>query len=123
VTPLVLVAVGSMIGAPLRYLLDRAIQSQHERVFPFGTLVVNLSGSLALGIVLGLSASGGLSPAAVDAVGTGVIGAYTTFSTFSWETVRMLEEKSLLHATCNVAAAFGGGVAAAALGFWAMTIG
>jgi fluoride exporter len=122
-TPLVLVAVGSMIGAVLRYLLDREIQRRRERVFPLGTLVVNVSGSLALGLVVGVASSGGMSALQMDALGTGLIGAYTTFSTFTWETLRMLEEGSFVRAAANVVGGVGGGLAAVAIGFWVTTLG
>jgi CrcB protein len=120
---LLLVCLGSVIGAPLRYVIDRAIQSRHERVFPFGTLAVNLTGSLALGVVVGAAARGGLSDLAVDALGTGLIGSYTTFSTFSWETLRMIEEGSFGQASANIVVSVGAGLGAAALGFWLATLG
>jgi len=120
---LALVCIGSMVGAPLRYVIDREIQSRHERVFPFGTLVVNLTGALALGLVVGAAARGGLSALAVDALGVGLIGSYTTFSTFSWETLQMVEEGSLWHAGANLVVSVGGGLAAAAIGVWAATLG
>jgi CrcB protein len=123
VTALLLVAIGSVVGAPLRYALDREIQSRHERVFPFGTLVINLSGSFALGLLVGVSARGGASDLAVDALGTGLIGSYTTFSTFSWETLRMLEEGSMWQASANIAVSIAGGLAAAAVGFWIASAG
>ena len=120
---LLLVTLGSAVGAPLRYVLDREIQTRHERVFPFGTLAINVSGSLALGLLVGAAASGGVSQLAVDAIGIGVIGAYTTFSTFSWETLRMVEEGSFMQATANIVVSVGGGLAAAALGFGLATLG
>ena len=122
-TALLLVMLGSIAGAPLRYVVDREIQTRHERVFPFGTLAINMSGSLALGVLVGAAQSGGVSQLAVDAVGAGVIGSYTTFSTFSWETLRMIEEGSVWQATANVVVSVGGGLASAALGFWVATLG
>jgi CrcB protein len=123
VTALLLVMLGSVAGAPLRYVVDREIQTRHERVFPFGTLVINLSGSLALGLLVGAAAARGVSDLAVDAVGTGVIGSYTTFSTFSWETLQMIEEGSFWQAAANVLVSGGGGLAATALGFWLASLG
>ena len=120
---LLLVCLGSMVGAPLRYIVDREIQDRHERVFPFGTLVVNLTGAFALGLVVGAAARGGLSALAVDAVGTGLIGSYTTFSTFSWETLRMVEERSYWQAGANVLVSVSAGLGVAALGFWLVTLG
>jgi len=123
VTALLLVALGSAVGAPLRYVIDREIQMRHERVFPFGTLVVNVSGSFALGLLVSAAIRGGASDLAVDAIGTGLIGSYTTFSTFSWETLRMLEEGSTWQASVNVAASVGIGLGAAAVGFWLASLG
>jgi CrcB protein len=120
---LLLVCLGSVVGAPLRYVVDREVQSRHERVFPFGTLVVNLSGALALGAVVGAAARGGLSPLAVDALGAGLLGSYTTFSTFTWETLQMIDEGSAWHACANVAASVLGGLGAAVLGVWLTTLG
>jgi CrcB protein len=117
VTALLLVALGSAFGAPLRYVVDREIQTRHERVFPLGTLVVNVSGSFALGLLMGAADRGGASRLAVDALGAGVLGSYTTFSTFSWETLRMLEEGSAWQAAVNVVASVAAGLGAAAAGF------
>jgi CrcB protein len=122
VTALLLVMLGSAVGAPLRYVVDREIQTRHERVFPLGTLVVNVSGSFALGLLVGAAHAGGASDLAVKAVGTGAIGAFTTFSTFSWETLQMLEEGSVWQATANVAVSVSAGLAAAAAGFWLPTL-
>ena len=122
-TALLLVTLGSVVGAPLRYVVDREIQTRHERVFPLGTLAINLSGSLALGLLVGAADRGGVSQLAVDAVGTGVIGSYTTFSTFTWETLQMIDEGSVWQASANVVLSVGGGLAAAAVGFWIATLG
>jgi CrcB protein len=123
VTALLLVTLGSVVGAPLRYVVDREIQMRQERVFPLGTLAVNVSGSLALGVLVGAAGRGGVSQLAVDALGTGVIGSYTTFSTFSWETLQMIDEGSVWQASANVVVSVGGGLAAAAIGFWLATLG
>jgi CrcB protein len=123
VTALLLVMLGSAVGAPLRYIVDREVQTRHERVFPFGTLLVNLTGSFALGFLVGAANRGAVSDAVVDAVGTGLIGSYTTFSTFSWETLRMVEEGSVWQASANVVASVAGGLAAAALGYWLAAVG
>lgn len=109
------VALGSAVGAPLRYLVDRGIQGRTDRVFPFGTLVINVSGALLLGA---LTAAGDSLPAlAVTALGIGLLGAFTTFSTLVWETLRMLEEGSVWEAAVNVTASIGLGLLAAAAGY------
>jgi fluoride exporter len=107
-TPL-LVAAGAMIGAPLRYVVDRAIQARHDSLFPWGTFAVNVAGSFLLGVLIG----GGLGPRTVALLGTGFAGALTTYSTFGYETLRLVEEKAFGYATLNVAASLLAGLGAA----------
>ena len=109
---LLLVALGAAIGAPLRYLTDRLVQSRHESVFPWGTLLVNVVGSLILGFVVGLPASG----AVLAVAGTGFCGALTTYSTFGYETLRLTQEGARLKAFANIAGSLTAGLAAAYLG-------
>jgi CrcB protein len=113
---LLLVITGAAVGAPLRYLGDRAIQSRHDTVFPWGTLAVNVLGSLILGIIAGAVTAGGASPQVQLAVGTGFCGALTTYSTFSYETLRLLEDDARFFAVANVVASIVAGVGAAFLG-------
>jgi fluoride exporter len=113
---LLLVMAAAAVGAPLRYLVDQAVQHRREGAFPLGTLTINITGSLLLGLLTGLARHHGLSPTAVTVLGTGLLGAYTTFSTFSYETVRLIEDGALLEATLNVATSLGVGLAAAAAG-------
>jgi len=107
---------GAAIGAPLRYLGDRAVQARHDTVFPWGSFAVNVVGSLILGIITGAVTSGGASSAVQLAVGTGFCGALTTYSTFSYETLRLLEDDARLFAAANVAASILAGLCAAFLG-------
>jgi len=113
---LLLVMTGAAIGAPLRYLSDRAIQSRHDTVFPWGTFSVNVTGSLLLGIITGAVTAGGASPQVQLALGTGLCGALTTYSTFSYETLRLLEGDARLLAAANVIASVVAGLGAAFLG-------
>jgi CrcB protein len=113
---LLLVIAGAAVGAPLRYLSDRAIQSRHDTVFPWGTLTVNVLGSLILGIITGAVAAGHASPQVQLALGTGLCGALTTYSTFSYETLRLLEDDARLFAAANVVASIAAGLGAAFLG-------
>ena len=108
---LLLVITGAAIGAPLRYLGDRAVQSRHDTVFPWGTFSVNVIGSLILGVT-----TGGASPQVQLAVGTGFCGALTTYSTFSYETLRLLEGDARLLTAANVIASIVAGLGAAFLG-------
>jgi CrcB protein len=115
-----LVFLGGTIGAPARYLLDRAVQRRHESVFPWGTLTVNLTGCLVLGLLTGAAQS--LPRDLVVFAGTGICGAFTTFSTFTFETTRLLEEGSLLEAGLNALVSLLLGFLAAAAGY-ALTAG
>jgi CrcB protein len=113
---LLLVIAGAAIGAPLRYLSDRAIQSRHDTVFPWGTFTVNVLGSLVLGVVAGAVTAGGASAQVQLAVGTGFCGALTTYSTFSYETLRLLEDDARLFAAANVVGSIVAGLGSAFLG-------
>lgn len=113
----VLVALGAAVGAPLRYLVDRWLQLRTGSDLPWGTFTVNVAGSLVLGTVAGLVASGAVGAGVGAAVGTGFCGALTTFSSFGYETVRMLEEGSWGAALTNVAATLAVGLAAVTAGW------
>lgn len=110
-----LVALGAAVGAPARYLTDRAVQSRHSTGFPWGTFTVNMVGSLVLGFLGGAAAV--LTPAVAALVGVGLCGALTTYSTFSYETLRLLEVGSPTRAGANLAGSVLLGVAAAAAGW------
>jgi CrcB protein len=111
------VLAGGMIGAPARYLVDRAIAARRDTVFPWGTLAVNLVGSLVLGFLLGAQRHLGLAPAAFALLGTGLCGGLTTFSTFGYETLRLLEDGSVSEAGLNVIGSLAAGVLLAWLGY------
>jgi CrcB protein len=80
------VALGAAVGAPTRYLTDRALQRRTRTELPVGTLVVNLVASFVLGVVTG---AGSLSPAVAALVGTGFCGALSTWSTFAYEVAEL----------------------------------
>ncbi|MBO0868639.1 MAG: fluoride efflux transporter CrcB [Micromonosporaceae bacterium] len=109
-TPL-LVALGAAVGAPLRYLVDRLVQSRHDSLFPWGTFAVNVAGSFLLGLVALVGSRAGIA-----LLGTGFCGALTTYSTFGYETVRLVQERSRLLAMLNVVASIAAGLGAAYLG-------
>jgi CrcB protein len=113
---LVGVLAAGALGALARYLVDGAVQDRVEGIFPWGTLAVNVSGSLVLGVVAGLALYHGLPGMPTSILGAGFCGAYTTFSTFAYETVRLAEEGSRASALVNVMASMALGLAAAALG-------
>lgn len=105
---LLLVGVGGSVGALSRYLVQAAIEAE---VFPTGTLVVNVVGSFVLGVV----AFAGLPPGVALTVGTGACGAFTTFSSFAFETVRLVETGHPVLAGANAAGNFVGALAAVGL--------
>jgi CrcB protein len=99
-------------GAVLRFYVDAIVSAAAGRDFPYGTLLVNISGAVVLGLLSGLALSSGAALVA----GTGVIGSYTTFSTWMLETQRLAEERQHRKVIANVAVSLVLGVAAAALG-------
>src|SRR5262249_6662668 len=92
---------GAAVGAPLWFLTDRAAQVRHDTVFPWGTFTVNVSASLVLGLVTGAVTAGAASSRVALLVGTGLCGALSTYSTFSYETLRLVEEGAGLLAAGN----------------------
>jgi CrcB protein len=108
----VLIALGAAVGAPLRYLVDRAVQSRHGSVFPWGTFTVNVAGSALLGFLAALPAHHGLMALA----GTGFCGALTTYSTFGYETLRLAEDGARAYAVLNAVAGIVAGLGAAYCG-------
>ena len=113
----VLVLLGGALGAPVRYVVDLMVQSRHDSVLPWGTFVVNAAGSLVLGATAGGLAAAGGPDWVLTLAGTGFCGALTTFSTFSFETVRLAEERALGAAAVNVAGSVVVGAAACAAGW------
>ncbi|MET7509781.1 fluoride efflux transporter CrcB [Streptomyces albidoflavus] len=114
-----LVVVGGMIGAPCRYLMDRAVQRRHSSGFPWGTLAVNMSGSLVLGVLVGAHLTGAVTGNLTAFAATGFCGAYTTYSTFSYETLRLAETGARRAALANVALSVTAALGAAAIGLGA----
>lgn len=111
-----LVIAGGLVGAPLRYLTDRAVQSRHATVFPWGTFTVNVVGCLVLGALTGAAAADAASSHLQLLLGTGLCGALTTYSTFSYETLRLAEDGARFYAAVNVIASVVAGLGAAFVG-------
>ena len=109
------VAAGA-IGAPARYLVGGWIQGRTGGDAPWGTFVVNVSGSFLLGLLTGLALYRGFPDMPRVVLGSGFCGAYTTFSTFSYETIRLLEDGATAKAVANVAGTLVVAVGAAAAG-------
>lgn len=112
---LLLVIAGALVGAPLRYLTDRAVQSRHDSVFPWGTLAVNLAGCLVLGSLAGAGTA--LPTPVLTLLGTGFCGALTTYSTFSYETMRLVDQRAYFYAAANVLVSLFAGLGAVLLGY------
>jgi CrcB protein len=112
----VLVIVGGMVGAPLRYLTDRAVQARHATGFPWGTLAVNVTGSLVLGTLTGAVAAGAAGSHLQLLLGTGLCGALTTYSTFSYETLRLAQDGVRPLAVANAVASVAAGLGAVFVG-------
>lgn len=108
--------VAGAVGAPARYLLDGFVQDHTEGVFPWGTFVINLTGSLFLGVITGAAMYHAFPATPKIWLGAGFCGAYTTFSTFTFETVRLLEEGAMAEALGNAVASLVAGTGAAAAG-------
>lgn len=106
-----LVVVGAAVGAPLRYLTDRALRARRDSAFPWGTFTVNVLGSFVLGLLTGVS-----SARAQLLLGTGLCGALTTYSTFSYETLKLYETGAKGYAVAYVAGSLAAGLGAVWLG-------
>jgi CrcB protein len=100
------------LGALARFGLDAFVSERAGRSFPLGTLVVNLSGALALGILAGVKLGGD----GYALLGTGLLGAYTTFSTWVFESHRLAEDGEMSLSAVNFALSLAAGIGAAALG-------
>jgi CrcB protein len=105
-----LVLLGGGLGAALRYVVEQALG--REAAWPRGTFAVNVTGCLALGLLLGLAPSNDVT----TVLGTGVIGAYTTFSAYAVEVVKVDAERARASAVAYALGSVGLGVLAAALG-------
>lgn len=115
----VLVAVGGGLGAAARFAIDGVVRSRLALSFPLGTMIINLSGSLLLGLLAGLVTAGFPTEAQILA-GTGFLGGYTTFSSASVETLRLMQERRTAAVIVN---GLGTVVLATALAFLGMIIG
>ena len=120
--PLVVaVAVASGVGAQARYTLDLFVQRRlGSAALPWGTMAVNVLGSAALGGLVALTLAGRLDETTEVVLAVGFCGAFTTFSTWTYETVRLLEEGALWEAAVNVGLSLVVGMAAALLVYGAV---
>jgi CrcB protein len=111
------IALGSALGGVLRYLLGGVIQRAAAGTFPVGTLVINVTGSFLLGVLYRYAAdSAAITPEVRAMLTIGFCGGYTTFSTFSYETVRLLEDGEIARAATYIGLSLALSVGAAFLG-------
>jgi CrcB protein len=117
--PLLLIGLGGFAGAITRYVIDGAVSERTAGAFPFGTLLINVSGSFILGLLFALTTDRAILPAEIRGpVLIGFIGAYTTFSTWMLESHRLAEAGEGSGALVNLAGSLVLGLGAAALGRW-----
>ncbi|GIT78347.1 hypothetical protein LLS1_00160 [Leifsonia sp. LS1] len=112
------VAVAGGLGAVARLVLDGVTRSLVRVNFPLGTTVINVTGSFLLGLVTGLALANGLPAEWRAILGTGFLGGYTTFSTASYETVRLAQQRRHRAALFNGVGMLLLALAAAGLGLW-----
>jgi fluoride exporter len=111
-----MVIAGALAGAPLRYLIDRAVRARHESAFPWGTFVVNVAACTGLGFLTGAAATVSVPVALQHLVGPGLCATLSTYSTFSFETVRLAGTGAGFPAAANAIFSVLAGLAAAFLG-------
>ncbi len=124
-TPLLfaLIALAGGLGAVLRLLLDGIIRAHVSGNLPWGTIIINLSGSLLVGLLTGLVTVHIMPEAWHLVIGTGFLGGYTTFSTASFETIRLLQERRWRIGVLNSIGTLFGAIVAAGFGFWLGSLG
>jgi fluoride exporter len=119
---LFLVAVGGCFGAVSRYALSSWIQQSANSLFPWGTLLVNLSGSFVIGFLYQLFETLIVPPELKSLLTIGFLGAFTTFSSFSMETLNMLRDGEVMMASVNILVNNAAGIALAFAGIGAFKL-
>lgn len=115
--PYILIAVGGACGAAARFALDSWVSARASGDFPWGTLLVNVSGTFMLGLLFSLAVERGVLSAEIRLpLLVGFLGSYTTFSTWMLETLRLVEEGAWLAAVVNAAGSVMLGMAAVVVG-------
>jgi fluoride exporter len=113
------VALGGALGSMARYFVGGLAPRLLGLAFPYGTLVVNVVGSFVISVVMGISLNTTIIPVNVRIfLATGILGGFTTYSTFNYETLALLEQRLWLSASLNVAFTLGGCLVAGLLGLW-----
>jgi fluoride exporter len=115
---LLLIGVGGGFGSVMRYLVGGWVHRLSGGTFPVGTLVINVTGCLVIGLLSGLFAGPGqIRPEYRAAIMIGILGGFTTFSTFGWETFAMANDGQFWRATANVLLSVGLGLIAVWVGY------
>ena len=123
-TPLLFLAIAAAggVGAVCRFVLDGLLTSLSEADFPWPTVLINITGSLLLGLITGLTVSGLLPEAWRLVLGTGFLGGYTTFSAASVDTARLLQQQrwaaGIVHGLGTLVIAVGAAGLGLGLGLW-----
>lgn len=113
-----LLGMAGALGAVTRYLVGRMVAQRTASAFPWGTLLINVSGAFLIGLVAGLASQKLLAPLAQTILATGFLGGYTTFSTMAWEGMQLARGGSLRQSALYLGGTVLPGVLAAALGLW-----
>lgn len=111
------ISIGAVLGANARYLVGGWVVDRLGASFPYGTLLINVTGSFLIGLVLAVVTERTLAPAWVrPTIAIGFLGSYTTFSTFSYETLALIGAGSVAAAAANIAMSVGGALIGVYLG-------
>ncbi|TVU65451.1 fluoride efflux transporter CrcB [Paenarthrobacter nitroguajacolicus] len=113
-----LLALAGGVGAAVRFIVDGLIRARVKTALPWGTILINVTGSLVLGFLAGLVMRGQAPESLLLIVGTGFLGGYTTFSTASLETIRLVQSGRTRVALVNGLGTMAASVLAAAGGVW-----
>ena len=117
--PILLVATGGAIGAVLRYVaIQQVMMRLHPAPFPLGTMLVNIAGSLVIGMLMAKFAAQENSETARLFLVTGILGGFTTFSAFSWDALQLLQRGQLAQAATYIGGSVALSMIAVALGFY-----
>nr|WP_255488014.1 fluoride efflux transporter CrcB [Pontibacter sp. KCTC 32443] len=116
------IGAGSFIGGASRYLLALFIQSRSTLAFPLATLTINIVGCFLIGLVFGFASKGTITPEWRLFLATGILGGFTTFSAFSYETVHMLQNNQFGQAILYISVSVLLGLLATFAGLWLMRI-
>ncbi|AMB41184.1 fluoride efflux transporter CrcB [Arthrobacter sp. TES] len=114
----VFLALAGGVGAAVRFIVDGLIRSRLRTALPWATILINVSGSLVLGFLGGLVVRGHAPDSLQLVLGTGFLGGYTTFSTASVETIRLVQSGRTGLALTNAVGSLVASVGAAAVGLW-----